>query len=271
MIKNIFNWNLVVIYMILSCSNGSDSSESKKTPAQITLPASTNTISDVYTIQKRVNEIAIDGNLNDWQNISEGRLINTAQQVAIWGGRERSTPPDDYSTADLSAVFWAQWDDQNIYIAIKVTDDNLIVPDHSPSTGNNWWLDDEVEISFDLGNNTNGTAHDNNDAIICFTYNKPNVYGSLDYSTFGELTARFTGKHAHGIIDEHNYVLEVKIPFTLIDENFVAQAGKQIKFDISPEDEDQVMGGRDGQMFWLCEDANAWTDASQWGVLTFSE
>jgi len=72
------------------------------------------------------------------------------------------------------------------------------------------------------------------------------------------------------VIDERNYVPEVRVPFRQILENFEAQVGTQIGFNLSPEDEDVAGEGRDGQMFWVHRNVNAWTDVSQWGTLIFA-
>lgn len=65
-------------------------------------------------------------------------------------------------------------------------------------------------------------------------------------------------------------VLEVRIPFRQILEGFAPRVGARIGFDISPEDEDVAGEGRDGQMFWVHRDVDAWTDVSQWGTLIFA-
>lgn len=228
-------------------------------------------LGEPYHVPQRSGPVTIDGQLDDWTGVP-GVNINTAEQVAIWHGNELTSPPADYSPGDLSATFWIQWDAENLYVAIKVTDDNLLQPDHSPDTGTNWWHDDEVEMSFDLGYNGGGTSHGDDDAMLTFTYNTRHVYGNWDYRDSGgwkEHTDEFEGAFAHKIIDEHTYVLEVRIPFVQIDSTFLPDIGTQIGFDISPEDEDVSGAGRDGQMFWVHKDANAWTDVSQWGTLVF--
>ena len=228
-------------------------------------------LGEPYRVPQRSGEITIDGVLDDWRGLP-GVKINTAEQVAIWHGKRVSSPPKDYSPEDLSATFWLQWDAQNLYVAIQVTDDKLLPPDHSPETETNWWYDDEVEMSFDLGYNGGGKTHGDDDAMLCFTYNTGQVYGNWDYRDedgWREHTDEFEGEHAHKVIDAHTYVLEVRIPFVQIDSTFVPQIGTKIGFDISPEDEDVTGEGRDGQMFWVHGDSGAWTDVDQWGTLIF--
>ena len=73
---------------------------------------------------------------------------NHTQQMQNWGG------PDD-----LSAKIYLKWDDDNLYLGIKVKDDIH----HQPFTGGNTWMGDSIQFTFDQGRaegiNSQGFSH----------------------------------------------------------------------------------------------------------------
>jgi hypothetical protein len=77
----------------------------------------------------------IDGDWSEWKdNHTEYPATN------IVFGRENWTGPDD-----LSASFYVGWDDNNLYIAVKVRDDQYV----QNMTGENIFLGDSIEILLD--------------------------------------------------------------------------------------------------------------------------
>jgi len=86
----------------------------------------------------------IDGNLSDWQiNYIEPAVLDAKEQIyagvapgaASWDG-----------VKDLSGNFYLMWDDKNVYVAVVVKDDKLVLNKAADTI----WNADCVEIFFSL-------------------------------------------------------------------------------------------------------------------------
>jgi hypothetical protein len=100
-----------------------------------------------YYAPKRHNPITIDGDLSDWRGVQGFRMaqekflfVGQGMSSAKWRGPE-----------DLSATFKIQWDERFLYIAVEVTDDQVVEPHGAREKGNETgsWDDDSVEIMLD--------------------------------------------------------------------------------------------------------------------------
>ena len=73
---------------------------------------------------------------------------SSTEQMQNWGGAD-----------DLSAKIYLKWDDDNLYLGVKVKDD----VHHQPYTGGNTWMGDSVQFTFDQGRaagiNSQGFSH----------------------------------------------------------------------------------------------------------------
>jgi len=85
---------------------------------------------------------AIDGSLNDWQlSFMKPAVLDTKEQIysgvapgaASWDGPK-----------DLSGNFYLMWDDKNVYIAVVVKDDKLVMN----QANGDIWNADCIEIFF---------------------------------------------------------------------------------------------------------------------------
>lgn len=79
----------------------------------------------------------IDGFLDDWA-LNDGVYLDASTASTV---RPTSVPPPD--ATDLSARVWTSWDDNYLYVAARVWDDELWRD--SPDV----WQDDELEFAFD--------------------------------------------------------------------------------------------------------------------------
>ena len=77
----------------------------------------------------------IDGNLNDWTGAAPIRLDSAAQAVGI-------VPWMDWN---LSATLWLMWDDENLYVAAAVADNEHC----QPHKGDLIWEGDSWQVGFD--------------------------------------------------------------------------------------------------------------------------
>ena len=62
---------------------------------------------------------AIDGRLDEWENVPNAYTIRTREQVA-YGGKAWK------SAQDLSAKVWLAWRGEYLYLAADVTDDHHV-------------------------------------------------------------------------------------------------------------------------------------------------
>ncbi|MCS6823844.1 MAG: hypothetical protein NZ529_06070 [Cytophagaceae bacterium] len=160
------------------------------------------------------NKIMIDGNEDDWGNISfnenfmlvEGKLNNTA---------------------DLHVKYKQCWDKDYLYFLVQVTDDKLMSDSKHP------WSDDGVEIFID-GDNNKSKSYDADDFQFIFAYNKK------------EVTEPHSGKVTNVSFAQkaisNGYIMEIKVPFNLIGAN--PEKGKEMGLEIMVNDDD---GNKDGE------------------------
>jgi hypothetical protein len=133
------------------------SSALAQTPEEINLP-------DAFSgIPKFSKPPAIDGDLAEWN-----------QSSAIFLS-DKSTQPLD----DCSGVFYMMWDDDNLYFAAKVYDDELV----QGVTGANIWEEDDVQFDLDTDkSDKNVFAFNDDDFQIGFSpgdfaKEKPEIWG----------------------------------------------------------------------------------------------
>jgi len=153
--------------------------------------------------------INIDGELGEWklQLFSDDQkiILNTDTGFINSG----TIDGDD----DFSAVIYALYDDDNLYLAAEVTDDAI----ENGFTGGDNWQNDCIEIwidgAGDDGTMTDTGGHDPDNYQFNVDVNGfPYVYRSDDAATL--LAQMETAADTQGT----NYTLEVRIPFDAIPE-----------------------------------------------------
>lgn len=140
--RNSFNWcdNIKLSYSI-DCEDSVYNGEFK-------LPT-------IYAA--KASNITIDGNLSDWNNaqwmtVDKTRMIKPDKPIQVYNG------PDDF-TADAAI----KWDDDNVYIAVKVTDDQKDFGAGNPGV---FYRFDSLQLYFDQSNDAMpGRVYDEDDAV----------------------------------------------------------------------------------------------------------
>ncbi|SDC43383.1 NPCBM-associated, NEW3 domain of alpha-galactosidase [Paenibacillus sp. UNCCL117] len=97
---------------------------------------------DFLLIQKAGQGLSIDGDLSDWKDAFPFHLR----------GAERNAT-GSYDPEDLDATAYLKWDEQNLYLAVKVTDD--IHKASEPPSG--IWKNDSIQVTLDPLNDKGGT------------------------------------------------------------------------------------------------------------------
>lgn len=94
-----------------------------------------------YTPVHYKKEIRIDGNLNDWDGIAP-IILNTASDALI--AKKWWTGPDD-----LSVNFYIAYNNEFLYLGVKVKDESLM----QKYTGRNIWKNDCLHIALKINSN----------------------------------------------------------------------------------------------------------------------
>lgn len=177
-----------------------------------------------------VSGIKIDADLSDWPaeptfNLSQAsQLVYTATN-AKWGG------PQDFSTQA-----WAGWSTDGLYLAFKVTDDQVV----QDQTGINIWQGDymEVQLDSDLEGDYNDPKMSADDFQLGFS---PGDFGKTPPATFvwaGPIPdAKVADIQRAQARTADGYIIEVFIPKELIPA-LVLKEGATFGMNINPSDSD---------------------------------
>ena len=93
-------------------------------------------------------DINIDGKLDDWSNIPEIKLTNRI--IATTTGGSSSKPLTNISAGyagDFEAEYKLAWNEKNLYVCVKVTDDKPYFPEMK--SVNSDWEKDSIQIYID--------------------------------------------------------------------------------------------------------------------------
>jgi len=203
---------------------------------------------------KTNDRINIDGDLNDWKlNLfgEENKIVLTKANGFINSG----TIDDD---DDFSAVIYALYDNDDLYIAAEVTDDAT----ENGYTGGDNWQNDCMEMWID-GAGDDGTMTDtggqdpDNYQFNVDVNGFPYIYRNDNAATL--LALMETAATTQGT----NYILEIRIPFEAIPELDLS-VSRIMGFGASFVDSDD---GVWNHILWEGEVEN---QPAEWGDLEFS-
>lgn len=204
----------------------------------------------VISIPKAAKPVKIDGDLGEYSKYALRMDDKSFERLQYfeYGGKD-----------DISADIYLLWDDENLYVAAKVTDD---VPFDNSKEGPDIWDGDALEILlgmdekadpgriyFGKGDYQIGLSPGNNKNI------KPSewIWRRDDYKGGIEVASKPW---------EKGYTIEAKIPFKVLG-GFKPEVGKKFDFDVAVDDSDKAK--RDAQMAWTGT-KEFYSDPSQWGV-----
>jgi hypothetical protein len=152
-------------------------------------------------------------------------------------------------TPDNTASFGVLWDNNNLYIGVRVLDGTLY--NDSPDA----WDNDAVEIYIDANNNKL-SVYDGRDNQLIKAYNGSGLFAK---------TALTGVQHAWAAIPG-GYSVEISIPWSQLGVNPAADLN--IGFDIGYDDDDNG-GARDGQAVWY-GNVNNYASTAGFGTLVLS-
>lgn len=182
---------------------------------------------DKVVVKKLNKKINIDCDLSEWNGSNASEIILTSKDnrnVEMTVGHVKSD-------SDVSGTFYLGHDGQNLYIAGKIKDDNIITTQPKDKI----YRDDCVEIFFDT--NKDGfyfdkNKHDYQLGIMPANIGIPSQMWAWGYVQKEPEDITYATK-----LTRDGYILEVKIPFEAVN-GFGPGKNKSVGFSISIHDKD---------------------------------
>ncbi len=202
---------------------------------------------------KPVN-LKIDGNLQEWEKYF--KIILTQKKEYLVSGVQYSGKDDFFAQIGLL------WDEKNLYIGAKITDD---VPINNQFRDGDIWQGDCLEITISLNPEADlkRTSFEKNDfQILISPGNQKNIPPHIWNVT----------KHQKidGVVKvnkwEKGYIVEIKVPFKELGD-FVPAEGMQIGFNIAVDDADET-NKRESQAIWF-GNSSFYYNPSVWNLIKF--
>jgi hypothetical protein len=206
------------------------------------------------TATKRTTPPTIDAILNEW---SSGAF--TANSV-VYGAASWS------SSNDLSAICYAGWDSNHLYLALRILDDTLV----QISSGVYMYRGDSVELQFDkdLQGDYYSDSQSSDDSQLGFSPGNfdglsPEAYRWYPNSLSGPLSSVTVASRE----TPQGYDVEIKIPWATF--GITPTAGSRFGFALSISDNDQV-GVAVQESMVSSASTRQWGDPTTWGTLYLS-
>lgn len=183
----------------------------------------------------RVSGITVDGSLGDWLGVRSIYIDPTWVSDAV----------DVEGDADLSAQAYLGYDDDNLYIAVRVTDDVLVFDRDSVDI----WQTDAVEIW--LNDAQIGLTRNYNGDDIAYVWS-----GGLDASNIQVAVS----------VETNGYTVEASIPRAEVEKIVPMQPGSSFKLAIGMDDSDIPGVERQGQIYlprgWVWGNPSSFAEAA---------
>jgi len=183
---------------------------------------------------------AIDGRLDEWENVPNAYLIQSREQV-VRGGKAWKSP------RDLSARVWLAWRGEYLYLAADVTDDHHVQKER----GRDLWRGDHVELYLDAAPAADPQRNPWGAGQIHLGLSPGNFQRTGDPVTdiapeavvFTPASASAEGVLVAAQKTEKGYALEAAVPWTLIARlaktpNLKPGNGMPLNFEIGISDTD---------------------------------
>jgi len=132
----------------------------------------------------------------------------------VWSESTKNPIPNQINGAevsedDLTAFWYALWDDDNLYFLFEITDDMLM---NSGPGATNFWIHDCAEIFFDMLNEKNFVETGTSDTDDKYQYRF--IYG-LDDEPIPE-NPPMEGVENVSAATDNGYIIEVKLPWSTL-------------------------------------------------------
>jgi hypothetical protein len=176
----------------------------------------------------------------------------------------------DFGETQVSYVFYVMYDKDWLYVAVKLTDDDIQIDSAAEgSVGGETWKDDSIEIFVDGNHN-----------------HAPDAFGAAETPFGGQhvITANNAVRFTAGVTrfgddpdddfyavadikDQSHWEMEAKLKLALFNS---PQQGDVVGFNISTNDDDGG-GDEESALFWTGEPPNIYLNEAVWGDLIFGK
>jgi hypothetical protein len=202
-------------------------------------------IFSLYTQQP----ITIDGKLDDWEGYNQNPI---------------SFPtflPENYTnSSDCSGTYFLAYDDDKLYIGLKVVDDVF----SQPFGGKEMFKGDSISLSIDtdLQGDFFERAHNDDDYQIGITPGDFQSFAPDSYIPFPVESKGDEIKVASTLV-KGGYIIEVEIPWWNF-QNFLPKDGLSLGFDLTINDKDQL---QERELAVSSSPNFAWDDPTSFGTM----
>ncbi len=186
----------------------------------------------------------VDGDLGDWPARPAAIELTLHSADTVRTQPPGSPPPQP---ADSSALLWAAWTGDALYLAVHVRDD--VIVNDSPDV----WRDDEIELAFDGLRDLQSSNRDDHQYTI-------NPDGRL--TDFGDPSSHPSIQIGVRPV-AGGWDVEARIPAARLHAGAL-HLSQEIGFSLGLHDDDD---GGNWDSFLIWEGANTWSGASGFGVL----
>lgn len=199
----------------------------------------------------------IDGQLSEWGAIPSTSAPHRVYAVANWNG-----------TADLNATWQLGWDEQNLYIGVKIVDDTHV----QTQTGVNTFKGDSLEMQLDTNRDGDRSVTKVNEDDFQLAFS-PGNFSQLTPEAFrfrGTAANRMDANPGHNIRvaavkTSDGYTLEAVIPWA--DLGVTARAGLVMGLNLNANDNDSP-GTAVQEVMMSNVSTRTFSNPTTWGMVT---
>lgn len=180
--------------------------------------------------------------------VTSAITVNGSLSESAWN-LSRSISKHTVNAPDNTATFGVLWDNNNLYIGVRVLDGSLY--NDSPDG----WDNDAVEVYIDANNNKL-SVYDGQDNQFIKGYNSGGLFTKVAVTGMQHAWTAISG----------GYSVEMSIPWSQL--GLTPAADLSLGFDVGYDDDDNG-GARDGQAVWY-GNVNNYTNTGGFGTLVLS-
>ena len=202
------------------------------------------------------NTVKLDGLLNElawiyapWHTIAHDEGTQPA-------------PDAEDALCSFAAVADSEW----LYVALRVTDDTIVIGE---VMGNELWNDDSVEVYIDA-NHAETPAYEPDDSQITIGAVNIDLANIEEPELGGTGEGAATGTQAAVVESADGWIVEAAVPLNNSKWDIKPEDGLIIGFNIHFNDDD-VGGGRDHKLIWSLKDVDdaSWQNTTRFADLKF--
>ncbi len=241
------------------------------------MPAAWGHSEEAAVSYKTYTPITVDGKLDDWvrrlergnwsakMEITNGEVVKWIRAVPIYVNTLSSRVESGAVTSpqDLSAVLYTLWDEQQLYIAALVTDDQVV----TQHEGADMWQDDTLELWVDCRHDavTHTLSQDDEYQLGFSPASKYRNHAIAWAWRNPDTQSVIAAMQVASVLMPNGYVLEASVPWSVL-HGCHPSLGGMIGFNISlaDKDEDQLWS----HITWS---GQLHSDPSQFGHLYFMD